>query len=155
MRRNKSKKIIIGLSVIGLIAAATMAYFYYMPHRNVVESSSDYQMTATTLVNEYLSDATSANNKYLNEEGESKIIAVQGKVASVTIDMNDQQVILLKADDAQAGVSCTFTSETNSQASTLAIGNEITIKGVIRSGAAYDEDLEMYEDVILEKCSIK
>jgi hypothetical protein len=36
----------------------------------------------------------------------------------------------------------------------LALGEEITVKGVIRSGAEYDEDLEMYEDVIMAKCDL-
>jgi hypothetical protein len=34
------------------------------------------------------------------------------------------------------------------------VGQAITVKGVIRSGASYDEDLEMYENVILEKSDI-
>ena len=34
-------------------------------------------------------------------------------------------------------------------------GHEITIKGVIRSGAYYDEDLEMYVNVIIEKSDLK
>jgi hypothetical protein len=36
----------------------------------------------------------------------------------------------------------------------LKIGTKVSIKGVIRSGAGYDEDLDMYEDVILEKCDL-
>jgi hypothetical protein len=43
---------------------------------------------------------------------------------------------------------------TNSQVDDSLVGKEVTVKGVIRSGAAYDEDLEMYEHVILEKCSL-
>ncbi len=30
----------------------------------------------------------------------------------------------------------------------------IKVKGVIRSGANYDADLEMYEHVIMEKCDL-
>ena len=95
-----------------------------------------------------------ANAKYLNEEGESAVLAVTGKVSSITTDQINQKVILLKGADAHAGVSCTFTEETNNQASNVKIGQSLTIKGVIRSGAGYDEDLELYEDVILEKCTI-
>jgi len=36
----------------------------------------------------------------------------------------------------------------------LKIGDYIKIKGVIRSGAEIDEDLELYEDVIIEKSDI-
>ena len=62
--------------------------------------------------------------------------------------------VFIKNASENAGVSCTFTSETNDNAQNLKIGNKITIKGVIRSGAGYDEDLELYEDVILEKCDV-
>ena len=30
----------------------------------------------------------------------------------------------------------------------------ITVKGVIRSGASYDEDLELYENVTIDKSDI-
>ena len=90
----------------------------------------------------------------LTEDGNSKVLEVSGTVAKISEDFNKQKVILLKTDTDKAGVSCTFTSETNSKTSTIQVGDRITIKGVIRSGASYDEDLEMYENVILEKSDI-
>lgn len=38
--------------------------------------------------------------------------------------------------------------------SNLKTGDKITIKGVIRSGASFDSDLDMYENVIIEKSDI-
>jgi exonuclease VII large subunit len=75
-------------------------------------------------------------------------------VSSIDVDMNKQQVVLLKDSSQKAGVSCTFTANTNLNALKLKKGEQVTIKGVIRSGAGYDEDLEMYEDVIMEKCDV-
>jgi hypothetical protein len=63
-------------------------------------------------------------------------------------------VILLQSDDDLAGVSCTFTLETNASTNGLSVGKEVIIKGVIRSGAAYDKDLEMFEPVIIEKADL-
>jgi tRNA_anti-like len=151
----KKLKILIIVGIAGvLVASATAAYMYNMPHRNVQKAKIDYSLTATQIVNEYLTNATSANEKYLQEEGESKILAVKGEVKSINIDQNEQYVVLLKAPTDDAGVSCTFTSATNENAKNLSIGQKVSIKGVIRSGAAYDEDLEMFENVILEKCDI-
>jgi RecG-like helicase len=99
-------------------------------------------------------DARAANDKYLQEEGDSKIIAVTGIVASIIEDMNQQKVVLLKSNKDKAGVSCSFMASTNFHAEELSSGDEVTIKGVIRSGAGYDEDLELYEDVIMEKCDV-
>jgi hypothetical protein len=154
MSNTSNKKIIYITAVIILICGCTAAYFYYMPHRNVIGMSAEATIESTALVDEYLLDGMAANAKYLNEEGESAVLAVTGKVSSITTDQINQKVILLKGADAHAGVSCTFTEETNNQASNVKIGQSLTIKGIIRSGAGYDEDLELYEDVILEKCTI-
>jgi len=62
--------------------------------------------------------------------------------------------VLIKDDMDKAGVSATFTPETNNNLKEVEIGQTITIKGVIRSGASYDEDLELYENVTIDKSDI-
>ena len=147
----KLTKIFVVLFSIGLGIAY---YMFNMPQRDVQNTEVDYTIEATTLVNEYLADATIANTKYLSTDGDSKIIAVSGFVESITEDLNMQQVVLLKESNENAGVSCTFMQATNNNATSLKKGDKVTIKGVIRSGANYDEDLEMFENVIIEKCDI-
>ena len=137
-----------------IVGGGAVLYIFNMPHRDVQAASSDFQLEAKQLVNEYLADATASNNKYLQEEGQSKIIAVTGIVSSIDEDMKQQKVVLLKDAGEKAGVSCTFMASTNANAENLRKGNKVTIKGVIRSGAGYDEDLELYEDVIIEKCDV-
>lgn len=152
------KKIIkTGLLTLGVgivIAGAAIFYIFNMPHRDIQSSPVDFQIEAASIVNEYLNNPEEANQKYLDEEGESKIFVVTGEVASISEDFNRQKVVLLKSPEDQAGVSCTFTKETNGQLAAIEEGQIISVKGVIRSGAAYDDDLGMYENVILEKCSI-
>ena len=137
-----------------IVGGGAVLYIFNMPHRDVQAASSDFQLEAKQLVNEYLADATASNNKYLQEEGQSKIIAVTGIVSSIDEDMKQQKVVLLKGAGEKAGVSCTFMASTNANAENLRKGSKVTIKGVIRSGAGYDEDLELYEDVIIEKCDV-
>ena len=152
------KKIVtwgLALMVSGIIVGGGVIFYVFnMPHRNVQNAPVDFVMEAKNLVKEYLADAQSANNRYLQEEGDSKIIAVSGIVASIDEDMNRQKVVLLKEEGEHAGVSCTFMANTNVNAEKLKEGDKVTIKGVIRSGAGYDEDLELYEDVIIEKCDV-
>ena len=152
------KKIIkwgIGLVLVGSVVGASVAlYLFNMPHRDVQAAAVDYKIESKFLVQEYLQDVKAANNKYLQEEGDSKILVVSGTIHSTSMDMNNQKVILLKEKGEMAGVSCTFMHSTNANALKLKIGERVTIKGVIRSGAGYDEDLELYEDVILEKCDV-
>lgn len=147
---------LIGLILLGtlLIGLGIALYLFNMPHRDVVGTKADHALTAIEIVQEYLDNPDAANAKYLNDGGESKILAVTGTVRSIEEDMNRQKVILLKGDTAKAGVSCTFTPTTNIHVANVSIGQQITVKGVIRSGASYDGDMELYEDVILEKCDI-
>ncbi len=144
--------LVLGLGI--LIAGGTVYYMFNMPHRDVTSSKTDYQLQASEIVEEYLKDPVKANEKYLDTKGESKILEITGVIASISTDFNDQKVILLKGENANAGVTCTFTKETNSSVANLKEGQHISVKGVIRSGASYDEDLEMYENVILDKCSL-
>jgi len=153
----KKKILKIALIVIGggiLIAVGIVFYMLNKPARDVQNTKTDYSYEASQIVNEYLTDAQTANDKYLDEAGNSKVLEISGIVAKISEDFNNQKVLLLKSVNDKAGVSCTFTSETNSKTSTVKVGDQITIKGVIRSGASYDEDLGMYENVIIEKSDI-
>lgn len=148
------KKILIIISAGVIIVAAVAVYMYNMPARDVQATKTDYSYKASAIVKEYLNDSQKANQKYLDDEGESKVLEITGVVAGISEDFNNQKVILLKSDTDKAGVSAIFTSETNKSTEGVGIGDEVTIKGVIRSGASYDEDLGMYEHVILEKSDI-
>lgn len=148
------KKILIILSVGILIAVAVALYMFNKPARDVQATKTDFSYKASEIVNEYLTDAKKANNKYLDEEGNSKVLEITGTVAQISEDFNHQKVILLKASKDKAGVSATFTKETNSHTETIKVGDVITVKGVIRSGASFDADLEMYENVTIDKSDI-
>jgi N-acetylneuraminic acid mutarotase len=153
----KKKILKIALIIIGggiLIAGGIGFYIFNKPARDIQNTETDYSYKASEIVNEYLTDARKANDKYLDEAGNSKVLEISGEVAKISEDFNNQKVLLLKSANDKAGVSCTFTSITNSNILTVKVGDQITIKGVIRSGASYDEDLGMYENVIIEKSDI-
>lgn len=142
--------VIAGIVVFGAIGI----YMFNMPHRDVQSTKSDYILTASAVVAEYLEDSEAANQKYLASNGESKILEVSGKVRKISEDFNGRKVVLLKEDGDKAGVSATFSAESSSKADKLQIGQSATVKGVIRSGASFDSDLELYENVILEKSDL-
>jgi hypothetical protein len=148
------KKIITSLSLGAIIILAVVLYMFNQPARDVQATKTDFSFNASAIVNEYLTDANAANAKYLDEEGVSKVLEISGIISNISEDFNKQKVILLKSTTDKAGVSATFTKETNANTNTLKIGDKITIKGVIRSGASYDPDLEMYENVIIDKSDI-
>ena len=148
------KKVFLVGIVLAAIGGGVVFYVFNAPHRDVQAQTADFELTSDALVSEYLADYSAANDKYLDDEGESKIIAITGTVVSVTENLNKEKVILLRSEGQDAGVRCTFTVATNHNAESIVAGTTITIKGVIRSGATYDEDLEEYEDVIIEKSDI-
>ncbi|TCL63602.1 putative nucleic acid binding protein [Mariniflexile fucanivorans] len=148
------KKILLTLTIGVLIVAGIALYMFNKPARDVQATETDFSYRASAIVNEYLTDAKAANAKYLDEEGNSKVLEITGIVSDISEDFNNQKVILLKNATDKAGVSATFTVETNAHTNNVKLGDEITIKGVIRSGAAFDSDLEMYENVIIDKCDI-
>ncbi len=154
----KRKKIIrIGLitAVAGIvIAGAVGLYMFNMPHRDVQSTRADYNLNSSEIVAEYLDNKDAANEKFLAADGESKVLEITGTVSKISEDFDGQKVVLLKDDGDKAGVSATFTPETNANAASLQVGQKITLKGVIRSGAAYDGDLELYENVIIEKSDV-
>jgi len=155
MKRKKIIQISLLFLVVGLIAAGAIVYYQFnQPHRNVQETKTDFSFSSSQIVEEYLANPKAANEKYLDEEGISKILEITGTVDKISEDFNKQKVILLKSASDKAGVSCTFTTETNASVNQIKTGETIAVKGVIRSGASYDEDLGMYENVILEKCSV-
>ncbi|OIP84912.1 MAG: hypothetical protein AUK44_00875 [Porphyromonadaceae bacterium CG2_30_38_12] len=157
MEINKKKifKIVGILALTGIIIGGATAYYLFnMPHRNVQNTEADLTVEASSLVQEFIDNTTTANTKYLAEDGDSKVLAIHGIVSAISDDMNAQKVVVLKAETDKAGVSCTFTEETNAAAASLQVGDVVTIKGVIRSGASYDSDLEIYENIIIEKAAI-
>ncbi len=102
------KPLLIAFSVAAVIGLAIVAYLLNMPHRDVQSTQTDYAITATLLVEEFLANGESANDKYLDESGESKVLEVEGEVFEISKDFNEQTVVLLKSQDDAAGVSCTF-----------------------------------------------
>ena len=155
MKRKKVIKIIAIIGVAGIIIGGGIGlYMFNMPQRDVQSAQTDYSITSTEIVVEYLTDDKAANKKYLAADGDSKILEITGEVNKISENFNGQKVVLLKSGQDKAGVSATFFEETNDNLNGIIVGQTITVKGVIRSGAAYDEDLELYENVILEKSDI-
>ena len=92
-----NSKILKFIALIFLIVMGIVAYFWFMPHRDVQATKAFATVEATSLVNEFLKDKDKANTKYLDsDEGESKVLIITGKIAKITKDQLGQQVVLLK-----------------------------------------------------------
>jgi hypothetical protein len=155
MKKRKVFRIVAIIGIAGLLVGGGIGlYMFNKPHRDVQSAQADYVLSSSQIVTEYLADYQAANQKYLAADGNSKILEISGEVNEISENFNGQKVVLLNGAMDQSGVSVVFTEETNDNLNGVSVGQAITVKGVIRSGASYDEDLEMYEHVILEKSDI-
>ncbi|MDB4835052.1 OB-fold putative lipoprotein [Cyclobacteriaceae bacterium] len=138
------------ISVVVLVGATISVYLYlHQEHRDVQQTQSDYTLTVSEFVQEYLDNPKAANIKYLNSSGESKILTIQGIVKQHTPG-TDHSIIILQSPSDKAGVQAILKTPHQTQEE----GDTITIKGVLRAGPSYDDDLEMYENGYVEKASI-
>lgn len=141
----------VGLLLLA-VGLGTVIYLFNMPKRNVAESDADFKIEASALVQEYLKDAKAANAKYLKEDGVSDILEVSGTLAKVEEDYNNQLVLLIQEAGDPTGVSVTL--QVGEKPADLKIGQILRLKGVVRSGANYDEDLGFYEPVVIEDATV-
>lgn len=66
MKNKKILKIGLILFAAGIVIAGGIGlYLFNLPHRDVQESKSDYSVTSTQIVAEYLKDNEASNKKYL------------------------------------------------------------------------------------------
>lgn len=148
------KWVLIAGIILVVIGGSVALYMFNMPHRDVQNTKTDFTINASDIVAEYLSNADIANEKYLDEDGESRILEISGVVSKIEEDFEKNMVVLLKSENDKAGVSCTFLLAESEAVNRLNIGDQVVVKGVIRAGAAFDEDLDMYEHVIVEKSAL-
>ncbi len=149
------KRILLTIIALAVVGGGSYAlYLYYMPHRDVQASDAFAKLKATELLAEFTANKEAANQKYLSNDGDSKILIVEGRVHSITEDQNQQKVVLLKQEDAKVGVSCTFTAETNKNVDGIKEGDIVKVKGAITQGNGYDDLLELYDNALLRECDI-
>lgn len=133
------KKILVSILLLAIIGTFIAYKVYNKPHVNVAKSSADITITANKILNEFSSDETSANTKYLE-----KIIEVSGTVSDVKIE-KEKGIITLKTNDDFGSVLCHLSEESTKLMSTIKVGQNIKLKGICTG---------FLMDVILIKCEI-
>lgn len=148
------KKLLIAALVLGSLGAGYAFYLFNMPHRDVQAIEPFARLTVKELMDEYSEDAAAALNKYMDEEGESKVLVVSGTVDNIVQDGKGQSVVRIVQDGVPVGVNCTFIKSAAEKALALKKGDHVSIKGFITSFGEYDSDLDLADDSSLEKCDL-
>lgn len=133
------KKILFGLLIVTAAVAGTGFYLYNKPAEKTVTADAVFTVDAAALFNEFEQNEAQANKKYLN-----KVVAVKGKIASISPKDELGVSISLDADNEMAGVSCQVSEADN--LGDLREGDVITVKGLCTG---------VLMDVVLVKCSVE
>ncbi len=150
---NRYRYIIISIFSCMLLGAGIAYNVWNMPHLDVQAAHVFEQLNVSDFIRFALKDKKAFNQKYLESNGESKVIIISGKLQSVDYTKKGNPVLYLSDDHQPVLIQCILLN--HEQVDTAALtGKYLKIKGIVRSGAEYDEDLDMYEDAILEKCRI-
>lgn len=138
------KKILIAILVIG-IAGGVGGYMYYnKPHKDAGSSASDFKVEAAQLVEEFATDETAANGKYLD-----KVVEVSGTVRSVQDGEDGSVGLMIDTGDPMSVVSCRFDPGEADAARNLEEGSPIAVKGIV-NGYLFDE-VQMNRCALAEK----
>jgi len=142
---SKKRIIIGGIIAIIIIVALYGWYQYNRTVQGLNDVSADYTVNATALINEFVTNETTANKKYLN-----KIVEVKGTIKKVEENSGTGIVVLGDTTD-MSGVRCILDSTTSATAGSLQRGAVVAIKGAI-TGFNKDETGLLGSDVELNRC---
>jgi DNA replicative helicase MCM subunit Mcm2 (Cdc46/Mcm family) len=136
----KTKQILlIALSVIAI--GAVIAYLQYnKPHREAADEQAAFSLSANELFNDFQTDETSSNAKYLN-----KIIEVNGVVTEVTQPSPENLTVMLETGNEPSVIACEISpGQVPNPLPTP--GDQVILKGICTGYTM---------DVVLVRCSIK
>jgi len=145
MKTNLKRGIIIGIIAIGLLGAGVGYYLYNKGPVNV-RSASGIPVNSTELYAAYLADTTSAQKKY-----SGKILEVSGQIKEITLNQQEEQLILLKTGSEGGYINCTM----EEKGENLQTGMQITVKGICSGMGSGDPDLGIMGDVYLTRAVIQ
>ena len=118
------KKVVITVLIFGMLGAFLAYTMYNKPHVDVAETTADISITANTLLNEFSTDETTANGKYLD-----KIVAVRGDISAIKTE-KAKGIITLKTNDDFGSILCHLSEASTQKISDLKEGQTITVKGI-------------------------
>jgi len=120
---------------------------YTRTNKDIANVKADVKIITTDLIQQYETDDSSANKKYLG-----KVIETNGIIKDIKKDEAGYYTVVLGDTASMSSVRCSMDSAHQQDASTLAIGSSAIVRGVC-TGFNKDE-MGLGSDVILNRCVI-
>jgi hypothetical protein len=89
-----------GIVLLILIAAAWAYHLYVKPHESAADETTDFNISADSLYQQYRNDEHAADQKYLG-----KVIEVSGKLAEIQHSGNSE-IWILSPQPGGGGINC-------------------------------------------------
>jgi hypothetical protein len=138
-----TKKYILLFFIAAIAIAAIIAYaIWNKPHKNIKDAVA-IEISSDQLYDSFANDSAGTKSKYIN-----KVLSVSGKVTGISKNQQNQQIILLKTNNAGASVNCTMEESANN----IKEGDVISVKGICSGYIPGDKDMELPGDVFLIRC---
>ena len=123
---NKFVKYILILLVLAAVSGAGAWYYVFnKPHKNMLNETPDFVLTATDLFAEFETDEDVANAKYLG-----KTLEISGEIVEVNQTENRYEILF---EDSMQGVTClidsTFSANNEALLKQLTEGKQVTVRG--------------------------
>ena len=131
--------IFIGLALCSLVIGYMI---WNKPHTNVKDADA-VETDAISLYKSFTSDSAKAKSACLN-----KVVKVSGMVQEVSVNQQQQQIILLKTSVSGASVNCTMEQNRNE----IKQGDKVVIKGICSGYIGGDAEMGIPGDVVLIRC---
>lgn len=147
---NKLKYPVIAAFCLGLLVTGIGLDIWFKPHRDIKSVPVFDEFDVDDFTTAFLEDPEKAKETYLAEDGDSKVVAMTGKIARIDTNLNDQLVIELRGEK-EAGARFTLLEDQHEKAASLKIGDRVKITGVVSAGAEFDADFNLYLDAIIEQ----
>ncbi len=134
-----------------LLGAGIGLDLWFQPHRDVKSAPVFAEFGVDDFTSEFIDRPLEAKEKYLAEDGDSKIVTMSGKISSIETNLKGETVIELRGKREEAGARFTLMEDQKEKATKFAVGDSAKITGVVSAGAMYDEDFGRYLNAILEQ----
>ena len=140
--RKKGNTILFILIALALFAIV-IGYLVWNKSHFDVRDADAVKTDAIALYNSFMSDSAKANSAFLN-----KVVQVSGLVQDVSVNQQQQQIILLKTAVPGASVNCTMEQKSNK----IKQGDKVVIKGICSGYIGGDTEMGIPGDVVLIRC---
>jgi hypothetical protein len=144
---NTKKRIITAILLVVIAAGIYTWREYTRPVKGLNRVDADVKVQATVLLQEFMTNETTANQKYMN-----KIIAVSGLVK--TVDSSGGAYIIVLGDTSDmSSVRCIMEGNAVQPSAGIQRGAGVTVKGAI-TGFKKDDTGLLGSDVELNRCVV-